>query len=40
MKIFRHPILLETACGHDGQESVLKKLVNIAKNSGAKRTGL
>ena len=37
MKIFRHPILLETACGHDGQESVLKKLVNIAKNSGAKQ---
>ena len=37
MKIFKHPILLETACGHDGKESVLKKLVNIAKNSGAKQ---
>tara|TARA_B100000989_G_C19533140_1_gene471581 strand:- start:4900 stop:6645 length:1746 start_codon:yes stop_codon:yes gene_type:complete len=37
MKIFKHPILLETACGHDGKENVLKKLVNIAKNSGAKQ---
>lgn len=37
MKIFRHPILLETACGHDGKESVLRKLINIAKNSGAKQ---
>ena len=37
MKIFKHPILLETACGHDGNESVLKKLIDIAKFAGAKQ---
>ena len=36
MKLFQHPIILETACGHDGNIKVLKKLVNIAADSGAK----
>tara|TARA_Y100000996_G_scaffold261511_1_gene205785 strand:- start:1101 stop:2843 length:1743 start_codon:yes stop_codon:yes gene_type:complete len=36
MKLFKHPIVLETACGHDGNVKVLKKLVDIAAASGAK----
>ena len=36
MKLFQHPIILETACGHDGNIKVLKKLVNIAADSSAK----
>ena len=30
LKIFKHPVLLETACGHDGSEKILKKLTDIA----------
>ena len=26
MKIFKHPVILETACGHDGSEEILKNL--------------
>lgn len=37
MKIFKHPVLLETACGHDGSEAVLKKLTDIAISTGAKQ---
>ena len=36
MKLFQHPIILATACGHDGNIKVLKKLVNIAADSSAK----
>ena len=36
MKLFKHPIVLETACGHDGNVKILKKLVDIAAASGAK----
>ena len=36
MKLFKHPILLETACGHDGNQKNLEKLTNIAAMSGAK----
>ena len=37
MKIFKHPVILETACGHDGSENVLKKLTDIAITAGAKQ---
>ena len=37
MKIFKHPVILETACGHDGSEDVLKKLTDIAITAGAKQ---
>jgi spore coat polysaccharide biosynthesis protein SpsF (cytidylyltransferase family)/sialic acid synthase SpsE len=37
VKIFKHPVLLETACGHDGSEKVLKKLTDIAINVCAKQ---
>ncbi len=37
MKIFKHPVILETACGHDGSEEVLKKLTDIAITAGAKQ---
>ena len=37
MKIFSHPVILETACGHDGSEDVLKKLTDIAITAGAKQ---
>ena len=37
MNLFKHPLLLETACGHDGKEKTLKKLTDIAIDSGAKQ---
>jgi sialic acid synthase SpsE len=37
MNLFKHPLLLETACGHDGNEKTLKKLTDIAIDSGAKQ---
>ena len=37
MKVFKHPVILETACGHDGSEKVLKKLTDIAIKTGAKQ---
>ena len=37
MKIFQHPVLLETACGHAGSEKVLKKLTDIAISVSAKQ---
>ena len=36
MKIFKHPVILETACGHDGSVKTLKKLVDIATNTNQK----
>ena len=36
MKIFKHPVILETACGHDGSVKTLKKLVDIATNTQSK----
>ena len=36
MKIFKHPLILETACGHDGKEKNLKILTDIAIHSNAK----
>ena len=35
--MFNDPILLETACGHNGNVNLLKKLIDIAKNAGAKQ---
>jgi len=37
VRIFKHPVLLETACGHDGNEKVLKNLTDIAINVSAKQ---
>tara|TARA_B100001027_G_scaffold215964_1_gene191088 strand:+ start:2780 stop:4525 length:1746 start_codon:yes stop_codon:yes gene_type:complete len=37
MKSFIHPLLLETACGHDGSEKTLTNLVKIASKAGAKQ---
>ena len=37
MKLLKHPVILETACGHDGSEKVLKKLTDIAILAGAKQ---
>ena len=36
MKSLPHPIILETACGHDGREKNLIKLINIAKKANGK----
>ena len=35
--MFNDPILLETACGHNGNPILLHKLIDIAKNAGAKQ---
>ena len=37
MKLLKHPVILETACGHDGSEKVLKKLTDIAVSAGGKQ---
>ena len=36
MKIFKYPVILETACGHDGNVKTLKKLIDIAAKTEAK----
>jgi len=36
MKLFKYPIILETACGHNGNIKILKKLVDIAANTQSK----
>ena len=36
MNKITHPIILETACGHDGKEKNLIKLIDIAKKANAK----
>ena len=36
MNIFSQRLIVETACGHNGSIKLLKKLINIAKNCGAK----
>ena len=36
MKKNTHPVILETACGHDGKEKNLFKLIDIAKQANAK----
>ena len=36
MKLFKYPIILETACGHNGNIKILKKLVDIAAYSQSK----
>jgi len=36
MNIFSQRLIAETACGHNGNIKILKKLINIAKNCGAK----
>ena len=37
MKLLKHPVILETACGHDGSEKVLKKLTDVAVSAGGKQ---
>ena len=37
MELFKHPVILETACGHNGSEKVLKKLTDIAIKISAKQ---
>ena len=36
MNIFSQRLIAETACGHNGNIKILKKLINIAKNCGVK----
>ena len=36
MNIFSQRLIAETACGHNGNIKIFKKLINIAKNCGVK----